>query len=224
MVIFICLPLAVFFLRANSSNSVGQSYTSFNTAADGTSLLYDSLKAMGYSVSRGYGMLNTEASVYDVYVFVEPNYYYFSVTDFHSVLDWVFKGGRLIYLDSSDGFSYIEQEFHRLGDPDAAAHGYTLYSYGLGEIITGEADPLLNQALIKNSAPGADFTYLLHRWQSSPAIRFSESIHGFINSANAWRRTPEILKTFTYQIAVTAALIIWSLGKRFGRPAPYFEE
>ncbi|MDR1560029.1 MAG: DUF4350 domain-containing protein [Clostridiales bacterium] len=223
-VIFICLPLAVFLFAANSQNSDGQSYTSFSTGTDGASLLYDSLKAMGYPVSHGYSLPDPDLSILDIHVFVEPNYYYFATTDLDGVLAWVFKGGRMIYLDSSS-FSYIDEElYYRLGDPDAVSRGYTLYSYGLGEIISGSSDPLLNQALIDDSAPGADFTALLDRWRTSPVIRFNESIHGFTDSGNAWYRTPEILKMLTYQIAVVAILILWRLGKRFGRPLPYFEE
>jgi len=179
---------------------------------------------MGYPVSRSYSALDagTEGNQ-DVYILINPDINYFSDTEFNDALDWVYNGGRLIFLDSS-AYSVADYTLpYRLDDPGATAHGYTLYSYGLGEIITGGADPLLNKALMENSRPGADFVRLLNRWDISN-LYFSESIHGYINTGNAWYRTPEILKILTYQLGIIAALIIWRFGKRFGRPVPYFEE
>ena len=186
-------------------------------------MLYDTLDALGYPVSRSFIRLETGVSVNDIYVLIEPNYLYFTDEDFDNTLEWVFRGGRLIILESAE-FSVTDYWLsYSIDDPGVTSHGYTLYSYGLGEIITGDADMLLNKPLMENSKYGAEFSELLERWNISN-ICFSESIHGFINTGNAWYRTPEVLKILTYQLIIIAALIIWHFGKRFGKPVPYYEE
>ena len=223
VIIFVCLLLSVLIYSVNSSGINNQKHTSFNTDADGAGLLYDTLKAMGYPVSRSYGLLDISVSIYDVYVLIEPNYSYFNVEDINNALDWVFKGGRLIYLESSLFSMADNVMLYRIDNPGYTLGGYKLYSYGLGEIIRGEAKPLLNQSLIEDSAPGNEFAMLLGRWNVSH-ISFSESIHGFINTGNAWYRMPELLKLLVYQLFIITALVIWRLGKRFGQPVPYYEE
>jgi len=178
---------------------------------------------MGYPVSRSYGALDLKANTNDIYVLINPSYTYFADEEFDDALDWVYKGGRLIYLESAEYSTADYRLSLRVDNPGINANGYTLYSYGLGEIITGSADPLLNKALMENSSTGIDFTLLLDRW-NIPNLYFSESIHGYLNTGNAWYRTPEILKIFVYQLAVIVALVIWHFGKRFGKPVPYFEE
>ena len=174
-------------------------------------------------MSRSYKPLDTSADIFDVYVLIEPALLYFSDTDLDNALEWVFKGGRLIYLESFTYWTIDDEILYRTGDPGVYSHGYTLYSYGMGEIITGDAYSLLNQNLMENGQSGAEFTAMLDRWDVS-TLCFNESIHGFINTGNAWYLMPEVLKLLTYEIVILAVLIIWRLGKRFGNTVPYYEE
>ena len=207
----------------NNAGGDTRDYTSFNVSDNGASLLYDTLGKMGVPVSRSYSLINTGVSTNGVYVFICPDYDYLTDQAFDNALEWVYKGGRLIFLEPP-AYAGADFRLSRRGIvPDSDLSGYTLYTYGMGKIITGDADPLLNKALMENSAPGAEFASMLGRWFVTD-LYFDEGAHGYLDSGNAWRRTPEILKLLAYQLGIIAILVIWHLGKRFGNPVPYYEE
>jgi hypothetical protein len=181
---------------------------------------------MGFTVSRSFRPLETNDSIFDTHILVSPTI--FSNTDFNNAMDWVFHGGRLVYLGTEDSFinslERINERISSITDSDGVtSQGYTLYRHGLGEVITGDATPLLNAALMEDSSSGAVFVGLLRQWGTTN-INFNESVHGFLESGNAWFHTPEVMRVLVYQLFIIAALIIWHYGKRFGKPIPYFEE
>jgi len=177
---------------------------------------------MGYTISRSFRPLDPNASIFETHVLVSPSV--FNNANLYNALDWVFKGGRLVYLDSENSLNAIDDRISSItNSAGITSHGYTLYRHGLGEIITGDAYPLLNRALMEDSSSGAIFVNLLEQWGTT-YISFNESVHGFLESGNAWFHTPEAIRLFTYQLLIIAALMVWQLGKRFGKPVPYYEE
>jgi hypothetical protein len=201
----------------NGGGSDEANYTSFNNIENGSSLLYDTLSKMDYNVSRGFAKLDEETGVQSAYIFIMPNN---MDEHFFSAMDWVYGGGRLIYLDSGYYLmdSYLDYDYPIWQDDN-----FSLYEYGLGQVLTGDSELILNGALIKDNKPGEQIAATLDEWREKDLI-FSEYIHGYGASNGAWAKIPTELRYLVFQIFLAMTMLVWFLGKRLGVPLPYFEE
>ena len=188
-------------------------YTALSTNLHGTSLLFDTLELMGYPVSVGMRQIGTDTSIHDVQIVVQPLGRYFWLED---ALEWVYSGGRLVltnyeWVQLSNARRIHRNEF------------FSVYSYGLGQVAVGYTGDLLNGSLMENSFPGVFVAYMLDIW-GYDSIVFNQFYHGLQENPTLWRVLPLGFRMVIYQLFLIVVAVIWYLGKRFGRPVPYYEE
>jgi hypothetical protein len=216
----ILLALNVFL--GGSGEGSQPEWTSLSSGENGTSLLYDCLKEMGFKVFPGYSKISMSSGIHDVHIVIHPS----SVTgeELQSMLDWVGRGGRMIYMDDEAGIASIEALILEEFFPSRRSYGNLIVAEcGLGQIALGRAELVSNINLMNNSSAGQSIASILNSWEKT-GIYFSEYYHRIYDSGNAWRTLPSSLKALVYQLALLAALIVWHLGKRFGKPVPLYEE
>ena len=215
---------AVFMLvslwSAFSSGAGGASpaYSSFNVKKDGAGLLYDALSKMGHSVSRSYEPISAYGAVNSAHVIIAPDYY---LVNRRQILEWVYRGGRLVWLDeprrlreiiAAEGL-ILEDYFDNL----------FIMRYGDGNLVLGSPDAFANGYLMQNRNAGRALESVLKNWNAD-SILFNEYYHGYSSEPNFFRELPLLLRLLIIQAMIAAAVTVWRLGKRFGRPVIYHEE
>ena len=217
LVIMVCASVvALFIFSAGESNE--PDYSMYSTGPNGVSLLSDTLRRIGFNVLAGFEPITINTDVNDVYIVVLP--YQADKITAEDILSWVRRGGRLIYLDNAD---QNEMDFLLAGNEYQMLENYRYYRFGLGDIITGNADSIINNVLMENTIDGRLISGVLNGWNPD-RVRFAEYYHGFRATDNFFTRLPTIIKLCIYQIAIAAVALIWHLGKRFGKPIPFYEE
>ena len=202
----------------------GAAYTSASTGERGASLLYDTLKKMGFGVRRSYRPLTTEISASDVFVIIQPRSP--AVCEFMAaeMLEWVQGGGRLVYLCSRFPNTIIDTSHEVRG---RSVGDFMIYRYGSGEIITGRAAPVTNRALMQDHTSGEAIQSTLTRWNAERKIGnifFAEYYHGAESPTEFAGRMPLAMRLVFLQIIIAVIAAVWHLGKRFGNAVPYYEE
>jgi len=198
-------------------------YTIFNYKDMGTSLLHDTLNGMGYNVSPEYQLIGPDSDIHTIRIVIEPDYSYYYIADTDSdIYQFVNNGGRLISLTNQA--PYISKVFERdKGAALIAQNGeFKLYSYGLGEIFIGPAN-ITNAELLINKESGYYVADVIQRW-GDKNIYINEAYHGYMTEPEFWDVVPDYIKNTVYQLVIAGLFIILYLGKRFGRPVPYYEE
>ena len=188
-------------------------YTALSTNFAGVSLLYDTLELMGYPVRIGMRQIGPDTSVHDVQIVVQPLRRYFSQED---ALEWVHRGGRLVLAQ----YDWVQLSNARRTHRNEY---FSVYSYGLGQVIIGYTGDLLNGALMENSFPGVFIAHMLDTW-GYDSIVFNQFYHGLQENPTLWRVLPTGFRMVVYQAILLMLAVILYLGKRFGRPVPYYEE
>ena len=217
LIILICVCVAALYFFGAGENSEPD-YSSFSTGSDGASLLYDTLHRIDYPVSQSYEPVDTRADINDVCIVIMPEDT--SYEDLDEMLAWARKGGRLIYLGAL-GPSYFDDH---LSSTKTAGMGHlTLYQAGLGEVITGLADDIVNERLMEDDTYGQLLANALRSWNAD-SIRFVEYYHGYRASDNFFTQLPSGVKLCVYQLIILMAVYVWYRGKRFGKAIPYYEE
>lgn len=195
-------------------------FTTFSNRTYGISLLYDTLQYMGYPVGVLYRPVNESLSTGGVVFIVQPTNPRPTPETADSILEWVQMGGRLVYLENRQP-TVIDRA---LSGHDYAEFGsMRWYRHGMGEIITGRASALANTNLMANASYGAGIAYVLAGWNPD-FIYFAEYYHGFHSAGGLFSQMPIWLQLVTVQIGIIAIILIWHLGKRFGKPVPLYEE
>ena len=195
----------------------------------GASLFYDTLRHMGYPARIGRQPLTPDSNLQNVYILVQPHTPHVSREMAEEMVEWVRRGGRLVFLHTSHSsiLNIVGTEgetiyYHR---PLGRTRGYqwSLHQVGNGEIIIGSPRPLLNAALVERPYPGTILESHLRRWQGEQII-FAEYYLGFANQETFIGLLPFIVQLVLAQLVITFIILIWHLGKRFGNPVPYYEE
>jgi len=194
-------------------------YTIFNYRQTGTSLLFDTLNEMGYSVLPEYEMINENSEIYTPRIVIMPNPNYYLGTDV--LAEYVYNGGRVIYLPNRpDVMTYhiSTKGANVIYEKDE----FILFEYGLGEILVGP-QMVTNEILLTNKTAGYYIADTLDYWQARNVL-INEAVHGYLSEPDFWSAIPVYIKNAIYQFLIMAALIVLYLGKRFGRAVPYYEE
>lgn len=187
-------------------------YTSFCTADDGVSLLFDSLAVYGFDVITGFEPPQS-GIIGDVQLIIEPSGFE-AYED--SVLAWIEGGGRLILALDGSSLRYFS---------GILFDGETRYfSIGLGDILMIDSKRLTNLSLKTDRSAGLEIVKTLERWNMKTVV-FNEFFHGFEKSGGSfWKDLPLAIKLIAAQFVIFAIAVILFLGKRFGTPVPYYEE
>jgi len=218
----IIVAVAVGILYMSQSTDGGPSYSSITTGNLGTSLLYDTLSHMGYPVARSHRQLTTQTNVNYVYILIQPLAQHIHIEAREEMLEWVRSGGRLIFLHNRRP-TLIDDMLRRQGIEGVSIGDLTLYQVGLGEVITGRAFAATNNALISDASIGRDIEFRLRHWDNVERILFGEYYQGFHRQP---RRTllgglPFVMQLLLIQLVIFVLVMLWHVGKRFGKPMPF---
>ena len=194
----------------------GPPYVSSSRGDWGASVLYDTLGQLGFNVGRSQRPLTMRTSLGDAYIILSPRSPFVSEEMAGVMLDWVYMGGRLIYLDN---FPTFERMIRGVGEQ---VYGFRLFRHGQGEVLTGSARYVTNRSLATNSSLGHGVFLTLDRWEAD-RVRFADYYHGFHAGRTMVGNLPFIVQLFIIQSVIFAIALIWYLGKRFGSVVPYYK-
>jgi len=195
-------------------------YTSFSSGRYGISLLHDTLQHMHYPVSLLYRPVQEAADVNDAVFIIQPTNPRPNEKMIEDILNWVQRGGRLIYLENRHPSTIAQM----LGDEHYTTVGsLRLYQLGMGQVMTGRADVITNANLMENYFYGESIVYVLNHWNPE-RIFFAEYYHGFHRASSTFEQMPLWLRLVAIQIIIGTMVLVWHLGKRFGSPIPLYEE
>jgi hypothetical protein len=219
LLFFIAIMVIILFIWGFGENNAPD-YTAFSARPAGAGLLFDTLQYMGYPVFTGQAPVDNKADVNDIFIVIQPNNPPVSRDMAEEILRWVRRGGRMIFLDRE--YPTV-MDYALDGNPSAGTGNFTHYRLGLGEVVTGRAEDILNGNLMRDSAGGFFLQTVLASWDGN-RIWFSEYYHGYRTPDNFYTRLPLAVKLAGIQLVVITLLILWHMGKRFGKPVPYYEE
>ena len=208
----IVIAASVFLLVMGGND--GPPYVSTSRGDWGASVLYDTLNKLGFNVSRSQRPLTARTSLADVYIILSPRSPFVNDEMASVMLEWVYRGGRLIYLDN---FPTFERLLEGVGEQ---VLGFTLFRHGQGEVLTGFARYVANVSLVENSESGHGVFLTLSGWNPD-RVRFADYYHGFHAGTTLVGNLPFVVQLFLIQSVIFALALIWYLGKRFGAVMPY---
>ena len=195
-------------------------YTSFSNGNYGVSLLYDTLRHMQYPVGILYRPVGETVSVNNAVFIIQPTNPRLNTENIESILNWVRRGGRLIYLENRQP-NVIDRALDNRYQTTFGS--MRVYRLGMGEIMTGRADTIVNINLMEDPVYGKGIAYILTGWNPE-LIYFAEYYHGYREVTGAFRQLPLWLQLVVIQMIIATAALIWHYGKRFGVPIPFYEE
>ena len=212
--IIVILGIAV--LHFFNNDTQGGVFTASNTGVRGTSLFFDTLQHMGYPVSITRRPLTTDTNISHLYIIIQPSFPPCTYQT-EEILDWVQRGGNLIFLQNSSAFrNLLPGEGTRIGD-------IVIHELGQGIIITGTANQITNYNLMNTADIGIQLHAIISH--SSPGrIIFAEYYHAAPAGDNLFSRLPLIARLVFIQLGISSLIAIWYFGKRFGNPVPYHDE
>ena len=194
-------------------------FTMFSNGELGLSLLYDTLQHMRFPVGTLYQPVS-RAGLNDAVFIIQPSNPRVNSEIAEDILSWVRRGGRLIYLENRQPTAIDRALAGEIYTPFGSLRWYRL---GMGEIVTGRANPLVNVNLMRDYTYGQGIMYILAGWNPD-RIYFAEYYHGFRRPDGTFRQLPIALQLAVFQIVIAALALVWHLGKRFGDPVPLYEE
>ena len=223
-IFLVCVIAAVLFIFNTRFSDDTEPFSSFSAAPEGCSLFYDTLLRMGYSVSRSYIPIGDLSAADDVYILIQPENPRPGSDDVEKIMEWVKRGGRLVYLagdwNRGEIFAFLRLNAKLISDTEG---GLIFFRYGFGEIVTGEADIITNKYLMRNSNTGALLQAALDGWRAGNLL-FAEYYHGYHAEQNFFGGLPLAVKLTAEQAVIIALAYIAYKGKRFGNIIPYYEE
>jgi len=219
MPLFIVLAVALI-INFLSATDEGADFTSFTTGERGTSLLFDIFTLMEHDVRVSYRPLGATTDLSSVYFIIQPTAPAVTEAMAREMLDWVRRGGRLLFLHNQFPTiidMLIDEEYgHDLGD-------LVLFRYGYGEVATGPSYRVTNGHILHSTGTAHLISLILERWEAE-TIFFAEYYHGVLIRETLLGRMPVIIRLLFVQMALAGVVIVWHLGKRFGNPIPFYEE
>ena len=204
----------------NRNNQNYPNFTSMSNNELGVSLLYDTLQHLQYPVTTLHLPVNDALSFNDVVFIIQPVRPRVCHCMTEDILDWVRLGGRLFFLENRAN-TVMDNALE--SEPYQRIDNLRRYRVGMGEVITGRADNITNINLMCNPSYGETIANILTAW-SPVQIHFAEYYHGFQRTEGIFGQLPVGIRMVTFQIFITAAVLMWHLGKRFGKPIQFYEE
>ena len=219
------ITAAIFLFLVNRGYD-GAAHLVSTRGEQGVSLLYDTLRHMDYPVSVSTRPIDWQAFTEDAFIVIQPTS--MDATIAEAMIEWVWRGGRLIFLQNTlVGRTAIDEMLREHGVMPArdfrGLGNIILYQVGQGEILTGRAFEITNAHLMYTPYEGRIIESTLRRWNADRII-FAEYYQGFNTSENFIGGLPLIVRLILFQMIIAAVMLIWNLGKRFGKPIPYYEE
>ena len=205
-VIFLVLVFISIALR--NSDGVEAPMLSDSTGEEGAALLFQTWENMGFDVKSLRVSISEERSFSTVLVISPQNE--LSQENIDSLLEFASSGGRLIYLRGDSDY-YLELQI-RLGAgiQKYERFGFINYEVGLGEIITGDRNRVLNRALFENPSAGIFLTEFLNPDEVIFFADYYHRIQSRTQNDEPWRNFARA------QVFIIAIIILWHAGKRFG--------
>jgi len=225
IVVFAVLLAAVLMLSRRSNFFEGLSeppFTTFSTGYEGAALLYDSLKIMGFPVGRDTMFLSAERPAGNVQIVIAPRYFDDELID--GMTDWVIHGGQLIFF--SDNPQADDRLFQARVRPDATQRGgpFIWHRVGLGMVFIGDANEITNISLLENGGSHGQLVANLLEAMDFSRIYFNEAYHGYNQNMTFFEMLPLPLRLAGMQIIIVIIIAVLYLGRRFGKPSPYYAE
>jgi len=219
ILIIIILGAAIFFVL-QTDNGDGPPYSPFLTDGPGTSLLFDTLRHMGYPVRMGYEPLTRTRNTNHVHVIIQPFNPPVNNEMALEILEWVYNGGRLIFLHNN-----LQNEFNRLLPNSATrtVYGLDYHQHGAGVVITGRTHPITNRQLLDDATPGTVIRNVISEWDAD-RIYFVVYYHGYHPPETIFSSLPLAIRLILIQLGIALLMLLWHVGKRFGRAIPAYEE
>ena len=214
----ILVVAAVTFLSLMGGND-GPPYLSNSRGDRGASVLYDTLSLLEFNVGRSRRPLTTRTSLNDAYIILSPRSPFVDEAMAREMLEWVYMGGRLIFLDSIPTISNL------LYGEGEQVYEFMLHRHGLGEVLTGRSFYVLNETLASKEPlfnGGYAVFSTLTGWNPE-RVRFADYYHGLHAGTTLVGSLPLVVQLVLIQSVIFALALIWYLGKRFGSVIPYYE-
>jgi len=198
-------------------------HTTFSTAKDGASLVYDSLRIMGYPVRRDTMFISAQRPVNNVQIVIAPAYFNEELRE--GMTDWVIRGGQLLFFDRATGANAGRGLLsNTVIDGATPVPGGTLYRIGLGTVFVGDANRITNISLFETDGEYGQLIANLLETMDFVLIYFNEAYHGFNQNRTFFEILPLPLRLLGVQIGVIAVVVVLYKGRRFGKTAIYYEE
>lgn len=220
LIIVIIAVVIAYFLDTGD----GTPFSVSSTGETGTSLLFDTMRHMGYPARRSYRRLTPHTDTNNVYVIIHPSAPYINEPLAKFMLEWVYAGGRLVYLCGC----YPHTAFDTLLYPNGTSVGaFTLYTHGDGAVLTGDSMRVQNIFMMDNHTHGQLIQATISQWNAEREFQnifFAEYYHGFHTPENFIARMPLFMRLILAQLVILSIVGLWFFGKRFGNSVPYYEE
>ena len=188
--------------------------TTINNSDGGLSVFYKTLKELKLPVETTLKPIS-ESNIEDIQIVAQGGD--FNITD-AEVLDWVDKGGTLVYL-TDDKITPFQ-----LGLTPEVKGNINIYQEEKGMIIVAETSFITNKSLLKDSEEAYNILDEIssHSYRN---IVFSES-HFFSQTKekSLWDYIPLEGKYIIYQLVLIAMAFFYYKGRRFGKVIPLYEE
>ena len=213
--------LAVFIVRFFENDSANQpAFVASSTGEHGASLLYDTLRHMGYPVRVSRSRLTSGTRSDLAYIIIQPTYPpHFSAEEIDEKMAWVYSGGLLIFLQHAPRPA-INWPITR---PPTLFGTLNIHEIGDGMLVTGSAREIANSNMMEYYETGMYIHAILRHWEPG-GIMFGEYYHGPRPTQNMFAHFPAVVRLVVVQLLVLGVIIIWYLGKRFGNPVVFYEE
>jgi len=211
--------MAAVVLHMFSDDYEGPPFVSSTTGERGASLLYDTLRHMGYPVRVSRRPLTAHTDINHAYIFIQPHYSHFDHYKAEALLSWVYSGGRLIFLHNRPVTIFDTL----INSPGTGFGNLTIHELGQGVFVSGHANDIININLMNDHGTGAQIHTVINRWNVD-RIMFAEYYHGARATETFFNRLPTIVRLVIVQLGLVSLILVWYSGKRFGNPIVYYEE
>jgi len=211
--------IAAIVLHSFSSDYDGRPFAASTTGERGASLLYDTLRHMGYPVRVSRRPLTARTNADYAYIFIQPHHSHFDYAKAEELLDWVYSGGRLIFLHNNPS-TILDTLMH---SPGTRFGNLTIYEHGQGVLVRGHSSDITNINMINDHDTGARIHAIISNGNTGRII-FAEYYHNPPATEIFFNRLPAIVRLIIVQLGLLGIIIVWHLGKRFGNPIEYYEE
>jgi hypothetical protein len=208
--------IAMFLIAALTAGNARDDtpFTVFSTGEYGASVIYETLGVLGFNATVSRQKIDAQTPPTDVAVIIEPYQEYLDDYGVADVARWVARGGRLILMeDEMSGLEYYMDVAPYYEDDY-----FAVFEYGMGEAVIGYSSDITNGYLTEDGYAGEFICYMLEEWGGD--VSFCEYYHGYGLNVGFWPSLPAAVRAPIYQLALAALVVIWLLGKRFGKPVP----
>lgn len=221
---FLAVALLIIRQRFNFFEGIGfPPYTTFSTVDEGASLVYDTLRIMGYPVARDTMFISAARPTGNIQIVIAPRQFNDELRD--DMIDWVIHGGRLMFFDTVTGANAGRRLLSGVTtDGTTPVEGGTIYRIGLGTLFVGDANRLTNISLLETDGEYGQLIVNIINTMDFTRIYFNEAYHGYNQNRTFFEILPPTIRLMSFQIGIIAVTAIIYLSRRFGKTVAYYEE